>query len=456
MVLGETLSAVQTHIMKDLGLTINGWFMDDDEGWGPPSFIFAKMESEGWCRRARTVLRGQLGASAILLYTAYANLKEDTNDRSTGNSHKGCTEEICYYTHKEKDKKTNKIKYMTAHHGPLCRPSEHNCSLQGPDMETVNDILGKTDWTTEAEEFPIFRIVSDLHTGRVRGVTVEKWNRQDMRGLRNPEFAAISHVWSQGMGNENANELWECQLQFIRQVLDSDSSGAHVNSSFKEDRIESVIKDAKSKNSHSEYSLSVPFWMDTLAIPVKDEAVMERTGLSPADITVRKKTAIRQIYHVFNSASRVFIIDKELWQKPGGGMITQSVIKILTSHWMRRLWTLQEAFLSQRLFIVYGKPDGSDTRAEDLDSYLSKPEGDHDSTKSIAFCLSLAELSKRKLYHNMMGEDRQIRNRKENPILSRGSMVIASAWRSSRWRVSQIQCIEAGFITLSPRSGKRD
>jgi hypothetical protein len=62
MVLGETLSAVKTHIMKDLGLTINGWFMDDDEGWGPPSYVIARMESEGWCRRAQTVLRGAAGS----------------------------------------------------------------------------------------------------------------------------------------------------------------------------------------------------------------------------------------------------------------------------------------------------------------------------------------------------------------------------------------------------------
>jgi hypothetical protein len=60
MVLGETLSAAKKQIMNDLGLRINGWLVEDDEGWGPPSYVLSKMEAMGWCPRARAVLQGQL------------------------------------------------------------------------------------------------------------------------------------------------------------------------------------------------------------------------------------------------------------------------------------------------------------------------------------------------------------------------------------------------------------
>jgi len=43
----------------------------------------------------------------------------------------------------------------------------------------------------------------------------------------------------------------------------------------------------------------------------------------------------------------------------------------------------------------------------------------------------MAELIKRKLYYNLMGKDREIGNRKDHPIETRGLMMIASAWRSS-------------------------
>jgi hypothetical protein len=252
------------------------------------------------------------------------------------------------------------------------------------------------------------------------------------------------------MGNKTANKLQECQLQFIRQILEAGSIKAPANRDFKRDLIEQVTKHKKPDNF---YSLSAPFWMDTLAIPVRDHAMMDRAGLSKDDLTDRKQTAIRQIYHVFNSASRVFVIDKELCAKPAAGSITQSIIKILTSHWMRRLGTLQEAFLSRHLSIVYKGLSGGPIELQDLDSYLSKPEGSDDDTTSMAFRLSLTELIKRKLYHNMMGEDREIRNRKENPILLRGSMVIASAWLSSRWRVSSTPMhrsrLHSSFPTIS-------
>jgi len=58
-------------------------------------------------------------------------------------------------------------------------------------------------------------------------------------------YVAISHVWSDGLGNAIANTLPWCQLQRIQGLVDAlyqDTAG----------------------NQHP-----VPFWMDTLCVPVE-------------------------------------------------------------------------------------------------------------------------------------------------------------------------------------------
>ncbi|EON95679.1 hypothetical protein UCRPA7_8897 [Phaeoacremonium minimum UCRPA7] len=141
-------------------------------------------------------------------------------------------------------------------------------------------------------------------------------------------------------------------------------------------------------------------------------------------------------------ASRVVVIDKDLLKEDPNTSF-QVIIKVLTSAWMQRLWTLQEAYLSRRLFIAFRGPEDpagtglSLTQSEQIGVTLEdvdKRVRDLDRLQKDAFTTSMAELIKRKFFHNLMGEDRQIRNRNDHPIETRGSMVIASAWRSSRWR----------------------
>ena len=103
--------------------------------------------------------------------------------------------------------------------------------------------------------------------------------------------------------------------------------------------------------------------MDTLAIPVKEE------GANVVENFIElKQRAICQIYHVFNSATRAVIINKELLNIYSI-LEEQIIIKVLTSAWMRRLWTLQEAFLSRRLSVAFRKSK-NDFSLEDIDTQI--------------------------------------------------------------------------------------
>ena len=451
MVLGETLSAAKLQLMNDLGLRMNGWLVDDDDGWGPPSFILNKME-KSWCPRASAVMQGQLGFSAILLSTAFQVRQKKPTDRK---EHLGCNTRQCY--HVPGVESSGKF-YPPQHH-----PNQEDCAnlnkrkecrLLGPHMPKLYEILKDATPATEASNFPILRIVSrrirndsgnEAEVRRVLGVTVERWSLETLRKLRKPHFTAISHVWSQGMGNERHNKLHECQLELILTTLlaAEAQSGGEMNHESLDKRWAGALFDQIDKDYHEDeignYHLSPPFWMDTLAIPVSQDK-------SQLDFKDLKARAIRQIYHVFNSASRVVVIDKELAEE-WALQPFHTILKVLTSAWMQRLWTLQEAFLSRNLLVTFR----SKTRDPQFDGLTFESSGliqvDLQNLDNLirqldrpqnAHTTAMAELIKRKFFHNLMGEDREIRNRNDHPVETRGSMVIASAWRSSRWRVSTL------------------
>ncbi|KAK4234594.1 hypothetical protein C8A03DRAFT_37627 [Achaetomium macrosporum] len=456
MVLGETLSAAKKQIMSDLGLRINGWLVDDDEGWGPPSYVLSRME-KSWCPRARAVLQGQLGSSAILLYTAFEVHQKKPIDKS---EHQRCNAMVCYHVPGVEESNGGKIFYKPQHHSDelpcASGKSRVECRLLGPKMNKLYSILSNTILATESSDFPILRIVSSKEPDgrqRVVGVSVEKWSIEEQRGLRRPNFTAISHVWSQGMGNETSNRLQECQLEIIYKALaavqDDRNYFADQDEAFKLKLLKQVLDEDEFTGETDDYVLSPPFWMDTLAIPVKQRD-------SPANFKELKMRAIRQIYHVFSMAARVIVIDKELCDeiplKP-----FPIIISLLTSAWMQRLWTLQEAFLSRNLLVAFrgvkGNVELTHTRGtflklQDIDSRireLDRPQKDAHTT-------AMAELVKRKFFHNLMGEDREIRNRNDHPIQTRGSMVIASAWRSSRWRAEDETLALSTLLNLDYRT----
>lgn len=453
MVLGETLSAAKLQLMNDLGLRMNGWLVDDDDGWGPPSFILSKME-KSWCPRASAVMQGQLGFSAILLSTAFQVRQKLPTDRR---EHQKCNSRQCFHVPGVENRENQNIFYPPRHHPSKeeCEMDTNGvCNLYGPDMPKLFKILTDATSATESAGFPILRLVSFIgdpnENGpvmRVRGVTVERWSLEPGRNVRKPHFTAISHVWSQGMGNEKSNKLQECQLEFILTNLlaaeaevggDTNTNHASRDKQYAEELFKQVLDREYHSDDFASYHLSPPFWMDTLAIPASHKTQLDFKNL--------KARAIRQIYHIYNNATRVVVIDKDLCQELAPRPF-HTILKVLSSAWMQRLWTLQEAFLSRNLLVAF-RSEARDMRfgglnfessgliqvgLQNLDSLirqLDRPQNSHTT--------AMAELIKRKLLNNLMGEDREIRNRNDHPIETRGSMVIASAWRSSRWRVSQL------------------
>ncbi|CVL07318.1 uncharacterized protein FMAN_15389 [Fusarium mangiferae] len=132
-------------------------------------------------------------------------------------------------------------------------------------------------------DWPFFRI---FQTGVDEGPT--------------PPYVAISHVWSEGMGNPRENALPRCQLSYLQ--LSASKSCPDID--------------------------NVHFWIDTLCIPVGHEQ--------------ERKQEIKKMASIYSGAEKVVVLDKSLMNTMSNTQREEVLIRIWRSPWASRLWTLQE------------------------------------------------------------------------------------------------------------------
>ncbi|KAL4747053.1 hypothetical protein BDW72DRAFT_209892 [Aspergillus terricola var. indicus] len=151
----------------------------------------------------------------------------------------------------------------------------------------------------------------------------ELWSVEyHLTGQRQPEFVAISHVWTDGKGNPDANSLPECQLDRIQRL------------------VEGVTWEGRRRIPDSDYrSDGVGFWMDTLCIPVEDR--------------VRKDKAITTMRRVYSEAKAVLVLDDWLQEVRFDAPPLDLITRIYQSNWIKRLWTHQEGFLPKALWLQF-------------------------------------------------------------------------------------------------------
>lgn len=387
MILGETLSSFKAQIMKRTQSGLKGWHHQDENGWGTSSYILKRMDMDGWCLRTIHLWRSQFRANATLMLASY--LAYDPLDRFKGPHHDGCTEQDCKVI--SRDGEGN---YRPAH-SHLC---DSSCSMSGPDITVIRGCLNKGRIPLLQFQYPpVFNGIEGPLDLTV--ITIPENERKQFK------YATISHVWSDGFGNENKNELHHCQLLYIRRNLDKIDPGNGWNT---------------------------PFWMDTLIIPV---------GRVAEDKALRK-CAIRQIIPVFRESAYTIVLDAGLSQMYPGNPDKPAVaaMRILGSSWMRRLWTLQEAFLSRKMYFPF-EDNGTLSNLKDFDDLCKKLGSDND----IQGTTVLLHMVNHHLRHLTMTHDHEILKR--HPLTGmeaseskmpqgRTALLVASYWKAARWRVS--------------------
>ncbi|CAF9939192.1 hypothetical protein IMSHALPRED_001243 [Imshaugia aleurites] len=123
-------------------------------------------------------------------------------------------------------------------------------------------------------------------------------------------YVALSHVWADGLGNPKANALPRCQLLHLSKLT----------------------QNLRAKLSPENPPNEVLLWCDTLCCPIAP--------------TEAKNQVLTQMKSIYEQATGVLVLEASIRLYDSEAMgPEETCARILTSAWMRRLWTLQEGAL---------------------------------------------------------------------------------------------------------------
>uniref|UniRef100_L2FVB6 Heterokaryon incompatibility domain-containing protein n=1 Tax=Colletotrichum fructicola (strain Nara gc5) TaxID=1213859 RepID=L2FVB6_COLFN len=152
------------------------------------------------------------------------------------------------------------------------------------------------------------RILDCIQGGEVPVILfVDGQEEADVRRASDVRYVAISHVWADGLGSHSEKGMPVCQLGRLAGLV-------------------------------AEYCPGAAFWVDSLCVPEK-----------PA---MRKK-AIQMMAETYQRATAVIVLDAGLQIFRYESSSVEATLHLLTSSWMRRLWTLQEAVLAQNIVVAF-------------------------------------------------------------------------------------------------------
>jgi hypothetical protein len=306
-ILGESLSNAQFYIWQSVtGESLHG--NDDCRGkWGLSKLLCETMLRQNWCPSEVSFLQYYPpAASNSGMHYAMSLLCLESN------LHQKCSEQVCAFS--QIDERSYKPKHCTVG-SSVC---DGNCSPIDLEL-SLDEIMS----ILHGGGLPLLRVSLSSSPKTITCSVIHY-----VEGL---EYVAISHVWSDGLGNPRRNALSSCQLTFLAQSI-----GAIQNS----DRQNSVARFRTLPE-----NLEVVLWLDTLCVPVDERH------------RIFRDLALNRMYLTYRNSAMVLVLDSDLYQRRISSTL-ESTIVTLCSAWTRRLWTLQEGILGVGRLLVLFK-DGS-------------------------------------------------------------------------------------------------
>ena len=274
VILGETLSQAKGQI--------DGSWIDAASCWHFPPLIQA-LKSAGWCIGQISDLLKNCDSST-LLYLSTFEKSILGKDHGRCDAKTGCRAyQINYDTYATK-------------HAAGCRMI--HCSNLAPPMEEIAAILRDGD-------IPLIAVDSSCIPTQLEVIRYTETSEY------HNEYIAISHVWSDGLGNPHENSLPRCQLERIQQLVNR-------------------LWDPQ--------VYIIPFWIDTLCVPLAPKL---------------KSLAIERMDKTYSAAYGVLVFDNSLQIVSSKISPTEALMRIVYSTWMTRLWTFQEGRLSRKQWFQF-------------------------------------------------------------------------------------------------------
>jgi hypothetical protein len=254
-------------------------------------------------------------------------------------------------------------KYVSKHTDSACK-----CAFKGPDTKAMESIIRRGG-------VPLVKL-SETSQGDIEVDLVEL-------GYGKP-FIAISHVWAGGLGNPQANTIPNCQLKFIyraamkcrkkeygkgmfRMSHEADDTWKQTKYYKAIERIlgEDVTTDRgplewyldmidiSALSGANEDSNDLYIWFDTLCIPIAKKEGETQTSEEAAIAKELQMIAINRMAFVYAAAMHVLVIEstvRDIPYRQTGDLELATLL--LTSPWMSRCWTFQEACLARQFSFV--------------------------------------------------------------------------------------------------------
>jgi hypothetical protein len=194
--------------------------------------------------------------------------------------------------------------YQTQH-SPDCREVKHaaksNCPFEHVDHDKICTII------ESAETHPV--VIVSNESDSTFCLEVQRSNSHQ-------PYVAISHVWMDGMGNQKGNALPRCQLRRLQRLVNSLYGAAQTE--------------------------PIPFWIDTLCVPREPRESRDK--------------AINKMAATYQNADKILVLDANLFTNTLASCRTNDTeifMRILSTNWIRRLWTLLEGVLGKSLYFAF-------------------------------------------------------------------------------------------------------
>lgn len=248
----------------------------------------------------------------------------------------------------------------------LQRCCAHNLIVDRPDEYPFQHDVEETH-NCEFFHVPREKITEIIQSGGIPLISMSLENDRDVQVVECTPYmtyTAISHVWSDGLGNPQSNALPRCQLLRLRKMI-FETYFFQYSPFYDNSTISSLVRSAgswafwKATRSSKPYfkidKKRVYFWMDTLCIPVPIES---QPAEENRDLRFR---AMKHITPIFAGAFSTLVLDKGLQAvsvpDPSQVSADEFAAIVLSSKWMQRGWTLEEGSLSSTcVFQMMGKP----------------------------------------------------------------------------------------------------
>ncbi|KAF2499922.1 hypothetical protein BU16DRAFT_534567 [Lophium mytilinum] len=288
-------------------------------------FLITRMTDAGWCPFQAFHLCSRHHI-AVVYYLSQLHRRYRPEL-----THSRCTRNSCIANNIDMDT------YPTKHVCSKCRCSAQEGNSLGPPRPMD---CGRCQCSQFPVRVDVERLRQIIQEGGVPLISIT----EHPQGLRlevekleaTSSYVAISHVWSDGMGNPTDNALPQCVLRRIHRSLDRLPPSSKEHPSRWLTGLVALSVHMARRSGFRMGSRKKLFWMDTLCIPV---------GHEYADL---RSKAINQMALIYAAASQVLVLDSELQElRMGASQESEILGHILCCAWNTRCWTLQEGELAR-------------------------------------------------------------------------------------------------------------